>query len=658
MILLLKKWLTDNYFKLLLAVFVIPRLTFSQEFLPYDTEQLNSGVSVANTTLQRISETPAMVSRYEANHLAAFGLTNLKEMLSFIPHIILQDGIGSEVTSIMLRGVTEQYGQRVLFLVNGVPYWAPAHSNIPLLGIPIEAISHIEVIRGPHTVYYGSNASGGVINLVTKDNAINTLTVKVGANGLINGSGYWQHKFNHNKSLSIAAEAQGDNGYSAKLIGVTSIIDTQNKIAEEKISKSEKMQSILVKYNHYKFHAMAQTYQSKTNNHDVISSLAVAAEVKKTGYLLHSNYSWPMGTNKITIYSDYNNFYFQANYNNLLTLRDFLAFRFDNSGRDNYRWRSGANIQLNLSPSFSAFAGIEYEKRATAGFFIYDSMTQLNVQQIIKADEDEEKSIFAQLAYRFQYWHFTLGGRFTKNDHNDDKSTPQAAIIYKLSGNHSIKLLYSRGFSSPNFSQTSLVNTESAEVPAALASDLSEDIEGIDLAYTYQNRNNLFVASAYLVDDKDFIQLYSEQNIARYRNFTAGDRYGLELEFQRDMPNYLFFANLTYSHTHKGHHDITNAQAQWFIPRITANLGSQYKINSHHAIGASVRAQAKRNHAKQLYQLNINYQFIQQAYELHFTIRNALDEQILTPDVVNYVDEQLITSADGLNVLLEAKLSY
>jgi len=655
MILLFKNRRIDKIAGLFLVVAFFSQIAHSQSAKLYLTEELQHIENTATTKPEKIIESPAMVSRYEAKHLSSFGITNLKEMLSFIPGVLIQDGIAADGSIVMIRGITEQYGQRVLFLIDGVPYWAPAHSNIPLLGIPIEAINHIEVIRGPHTVYYGSNASGGVINVVTKNNTNNTATIKIGENGLINGSAYWQHKFNHNKSLTIAVEAQGDDGYSGKLYGVTGLANIEGGIAEEKITKAEEIKSILVKYQHADFNVLAQAYQSKIYNHGVVSSLGVAAEVEKSGYLLHVNHDWQIGKSKIAVYSDYNNFYFESQFHNLFQQQDQLAMRFDNSGSDNYRWRSGANIRFNFTSSLSAFVGMEYEKRATGDFFTYDLRNNTRLYDTIAADQGSEKSVFAQFDYRFDAWRFILGSRFTNNEQSGNRRTPQLAIIYMLNDNQSIKLLYSQGFSSPNFSQTSLVVPKAIDQTNNLE---AEFIEGFELAYSYQANNNLFIANAYLIQDKDFILSYPQQNITRYRNFTSGDRYGWELDFQRDMPNYLFFVNYNYGHIHTGDHNIFKDEIEWFLPKMAANVGALYKLNIHHSIGASLRAIAKINQAPQLNQLNINYQYRQQYYQLNLTIRNLLDEEVLTPDVVNFVDEQLIISAAGFNFLLSMSVSF
>jgi len=183
------------------------------DFFKLSLEELGQ-VTVASHRPERIAETPAIVSVYNAGEMAEMGMRTLRDMLSFIPGITMQDHLfGQPIVSI--RGIYEGFNQKVLFLLDDTPYFMPSHSDIPLLGIPIEAIDRIEVIRGPGAMYYGTNATAGVIKIVTKKEGDNTLSARAGENKYLNAGGVYHSGKQDWGELSAAFELQNDEGYRA-----------------------------------------------------------------------------------------------------------------------------------------------------------------------------------------------------------------------------------------------------------------------------------------------------------------------------------------------------------------------------------------------------------------------------------------------------------
>ena len=91
---------------------------------------------------------------------------NLKDILSGrINMTISQDpALGS---SLRIKGLS---GNNVKILMDGVPVIGRMGGNIDLSQLGLYNIDHIELVEGPMSVVYGSNALGGVINLITKEN--------------------------------------------------------------------------------------------------------------------------------------------------------------------------------------------------------------------------------------------------------------------------------------------------------------------------------------------------------------------------------------------------------------------------------------------------------------------------------------------------------
>lgn len=104
-----------------------------------------------------------------------------------------------------LRG-TGGYGERTLVLVDGIARNNAYNGWVEWSQVSKESIERIEILRGPASALYGSNAIGGVINIVTKKpsaarqttfqqeyGSMNTALTKFGQNGKIGGLSYYLH---------------------------------------------------------------------------------------------------------------------------------------------------------------------------------------------------------------------------------------------------------------------------------------------------------------------------------------------------------------------------------------------------------------------------------------------------------------------------------
>ena len=96
--------------------------------------------------------------------LRAKGATNLREALQDELHIdFYQDQVYG--TSIGLNGVSED---GVKIMIDGVPIVGRLDGILDLSQVDISNIDHIEIVEGPLSVVYGTDAMGGVINIITK----------------------------------------------------------------------------------------------------------------------------------------------------------------------------------------------------------------------------------------------------------------------------------------------------------------------------------------------------------------------------------------------------------------------------------------------------------------------------------------------------------
>ena len=126
-------------------------------------------ISIATGISQPIAKAPAVASVITARDIKSLGATDIDQILETVPGLhVSRSTIYNPLYN--FRGIQSDFNPQVLVLINGVPLSNLFHGDRNLIwgGMPVEAISRIEVIRGPGSALYGADAFAGVINIVTK----------------------------------------------------------------------------------------------------------------------------------------------------------------------------------------------------------------------------------------------------------------------------------------------------------------------------------------------------------------------------------------------------------------------------------------------------------------------------------------------------------
>ena len=111
------------------------------------------------------------------------GATNVQQLLQTVPGLVYQSkgpggaSLGSMTSKVSMRGVESG----TLVLINGTPINSRGLYNLE--DIPVDAIEQIEIVKGGGSVLYGSEATGGVINIITKKSMSNSIKTGFGNNG-------------------------------------------------------------------------------------------------------------------------------------------------------------------------------------------------------------------------------------------------------------------------------------------------------------------------------------------------------------------------------------------------------------------------------------------------------------------------------------------
>lgn len=134
---------------------------------------LDPMVVTASGYAQQIANAPASISVIPREQLEDRQYRDITDALRDVPGVIISGGGGSndDQADISIRGMPGEY---TLILVDGMPISSRESRPNGSAGYeqdwlpPLYAIERIEVVRGPMSTLYGSDAMGGVINIITR----------------------------------------------------------------------------------------------------------------------------------------------------------------------------------------------------------------------------------------------------------------------------------------------------------------------------------------------------------------------------------------------------------------------------------------------------------------------------------------------------------
>ena len=125
---------------------------------------LNSLVVTASRRLQQLKDVPVATEVVGRDELERSGSPDLSAVL------VERTGVGVEGghpvgQGVMLQGLGSE---RVLVLLDGQPFIGRLSGSLDLSRIPTSMIERVEVVKGPQSTLYGSEAMGGVVNVITR----------------------------------------------------------------------------------------------------------------------------------------------------------------------------------------------------------------------------------------------------------------------------------------------------------------------------------------------------------------------------------------------------------------------------------------------------------------------------------------------------------
>ncbi len=299
----------------------------------------------------------------DQKRIQAQGAVNLRDLLANELNVrISQDNIlGSGLS---LQGIS---GQNIKILIDGVPVVGRVNGNIDLSQLNLNNIERVEIIEGPMSVVYGTDALGGVINLISKKQGKANFTGSL--------QGYTESVGQYNLNANVGVRHQS---HALKLGAGRNFFDgfTSNQYYQENIVPAMGNQ---------------QSYQNVFERKQ--------QWLPKKQYFADANYTYTFKNGDISYQASY--FDEKVSNKGLPTITSYDAYAFDdyyltkrlnNFIFINYKFKSKAN--LNLINAYSFFD-------RTKSLFRKDLVSLK--ENLIPVEDDQSKIKFSNFNFRGTY---------------------------------------------------------------------------------------------------------------------------------------------------------------------------------------------------------------------------------------------------------------
>ena len=535
-------------------------------------QELDEVVVTASRVEAKVKEVPVTTNIIKEKELETIKLRNPADVLNRIPGIYTNDfGGENELTSI--RVPTHFTNPYTIILVDGIPTTSyGSGSSSQMRGINVRNIKRIEVIKGPSSALYGSNAIGGIVNIITKDPSPEPQFDIWGEygeydqwrGGVFGSKAGEKLSFNFDVNYTNARNWRDNSSYD-KAVG-----------------------SVKLQYAPTDFSLLGFNLDYINLDHDLAGSL------KKDDFdadWQHSYHTFAKTTmDKITPILIYNHFFDTSEFKAVFALRDI-----DHEVIPNYGiyqdWRSGdwigrlnqiegldANLQLLYSHDFKPWrsrviAGIDTERDNTETDTYdlildwdptvnkYVSYTLGNLSKSYDITTRVAAPYLQLETSPFDPLRITAGARYdsvtyevddklfagTPGDKSGDKDfsefTPKVGLTYDISSNINSFLSYSQGFVVPTTSQLLTSNGANDQLNAEKATNYE-----IGLRTSFWNRKLDLDVSIYSMEIEDKIVSEGESYGDNYVNAGETSHRGVETVLVlRPHEKFSFAASYTYA---------------------------------------------------------------------------------------------------------------
>lgn len=524
-------------------------IEMGEEELFFRTEEM---VTTASKHKQNVMEAPAIMTVITAEEIHKMGVDTLYDVLRYVPGAtVIETYYG--YSSVTFRGITQtHYNDKSLLLINGHhPLYDVVVGSYYLEQIPISVIERIEVIRGPGSVLYGTNAFAGVINVITKngrDFQEGRVSLKSGSNDLRDGSMVYGAAAGDFDFL-IGGNYRNSSGYDFYVprdeAGISGTIPYENDYG-----------SVFASCRHGDTAVRAMFFRNQKDKFGITPVLAGTGERELTGWDLDFSYEKEIG--------DGIGFNAYAWYDYLEKEEQLEHYPPSASGVHEYqeyaghKWGTEFQLDYRFTDDVNLLGGLVYEGFLAKPYLFVDSQTGITDAGASPYADNKrfwDLSPYLQVDWKpFARLGLVAGLRYDYNSDTGSNFSPRGGAIYEVAEDTLFaKALYGQAYRSPS------VFEKHVHTPNVLMGNANLDPERVstfDLGLEYLTQNHRIGINYFLLNTEDMItrnktvpagQDGCTRTTPQYGNAEGVRIQGLEAEIKGSpLDNLSYFWNVSY----------------------------------------------------------------------------------------------------------------
>ena len=437
--------------KKFLAAALLPTAAFAQTTIPINPTL----VITANRVEQPVSSVLAPVVVIDRAEIESRQVQSLPALLKTLPGVqITTLGGRGHMSSLFIRGTNSNHS---LVLMNGRPIAAMVAGTPDLSQIPLGNIERIEYIRGPRAAVYGSDAIGGVINLITKTSAKNGSETHL--KGGAGSNGYGQGELRTVQSFGQKTDMNMLIGYE-RTDGFDVVANAQQPDRDGFSGRNGQIGLNHAFNDAWSADFNAQGYDNLTETDDPylsadqsrVQAFQYDGGLKFQGKDLISRLEVSYGENKLKNWLESNG---EETGQPIHTGLTRLSWINSWSGIEGVSLTGGADWQREEMKSDSRSYGKNFN-----------------------APDRDNKGLFAVGSYRWQALLWELSGRTDDNQQYGRHNTWSAASGLDFDENHNVRLSYGTGFKAPTFMDLYYPGYENPALQPEESKNLELDFSG------------------------------------------------------------------------------------------------------------------------------------------------------------------------------------